>query len=271
MGTACYARPEGNGKGPTSEEDRTGRRACFARVEVLRNQEWKRKPATISPAQNVDRWQPAARRRQRILSLCDNYYCQVLRDPLDTQLREIAWTQASRRWEPPGGVVPADPRNYDASDEERLAGCLGLLHSYTHMVKLLQRRIDLTVDAALARGASYGQIAAMCGISRQAVRQRRLRHDQQTEPHRVRPSATASDQQRDLHMPDAQHRPLTRHCRRRPKQPRHHSDRVRAAPERRSGSTSSPRSSASRARSYWSGSTEWASSFGRHHRLLSRR
>jgi hypothetical protein len=119
----------------------------------------------------------------------------VFRDPLDTQLREIAWTQASRRWEPPGSVVPADPRDYDASDEERLAGCLGLLHSYTHMVKILQRRIDLTVDAALAHGASYGQIAAVCGVSRQAVRQRRLRHDQQTQPRRVQPTATPSDQQ----------------------------------------------------------------------------
>lgn len=119
----------------------------------------------------------------------------AFRDPLDTQLREIAWTQASRRREPPGGVVPADPRDHDASDEERLAGCLGLLHAYTHMVKLLQQRIDLTVDAALAHGASYGQLAAVCGVSRQAVRQRRLRHDQQTQPRRVQPTATPSDQQ----------------------------------------------------------------------------
>lgn len=91
--------------------------------------------------------------------------------------------------------MPADPGDHDASDEKRLAGCLGLLHSYTRMVKILQRRMDLTVDAALARGASYGQIAAVCGVSRQAVRQRRLRHDQQTQPRRVRPTATPSDQQ----------------------------------------------------------------------------
>ena len=40
---------------------------------------------------------------------------------------------------------------------------------------MLQRRIDLTIKDALDAGADYGQIAAACGVSRQAVRQRWIR------------------------------------------------------------------------------------------------
>lgn len=102
----------------------------------------------------------------------------VLSDPLDVQLREIAWVEVSRRWPSPGGIPPADPRDFEAGDDERRAGCLGLLRVYTRMIKILQRRIDATVNAALATGASYGQVAAACGVSRQAARQRWLRHRQ---------------------------------------------------------------------------------------------
>jgi hypothetical protein len=107
----------------------------------------------------------------------------VYSDPLTVQLREIAWSIAVNRWEPPGGIPPADPsRDFEASNAEHRAGCLGLLHAYTRMIKVLQRRIDVTVDAALDHGASYGQVAAACGVSRQAARQRWLRHHQPDEP-----------------------------------------------------------------------------------------
>ena len=102
-------------------------------------------------------------------------------DPLEVQLREIAWSVASRRWEPPGGIMPADPRDREASNDERRAGCLGMLRVYTRMTKVLQRRIDVTVNAALDLGATHGQVAAACGISRQAARQRWLRRNRQQE------------------------------------------------------------------------------------------
>ena len=96
-------------------------------------------------------------------------------DPLERQLREIAWTMASRSREPSGGILPADPQDFEARNDERLAGCLGMLRAYTRMIKVLQRRIDVTVNAALELGASHGQVAAACGVSRQAARQRWLR------------------------------------------------------------------------------------------------
>ena len=59
--------------------------------------------------------------------------------------------------------------------EERRTGSLELLAVYSQLVKVLQRRIDLTIKDALDAGADYGQIAAACGVSRQAVRQRWMR------------------------------------------------------------------------------------------------
>jgi hypothetical protein len=109
---------------------------------------------------------------------------------LDTQLHQMAWSIASRARP---GVSPAEPwdRDYEypASVEERRAGCLALLRVYTHMIKVLQRRIDLAVKEALSLDANYGDIAAACGVSRQAARQRWLRHREQYEapqgpPHR---------------------------------------------------------------------------------------
>lgn len=112
----------------------------------------------------------------------------VMVDPLTRQLRHIAWSIVVNHREPPGGIRPADP-NIDSLDfepssaEQRRAGALGLLRAYTRMIKVLQQRIDMTVDAALEEyGASYGQVAAACGVSRQAARQRRLRHHRPDEP-----------------------------------------------------------------------------------------
>src|SRR6266700_6931760 len=65
---------------------------------------------------------------------------------LDTQLHQMAWSIASRARP---GVSPAEPWDHDyeypATVEERRAGCLALLRVYTHMIKVLQRRIDLAV------------------------------------------------------------------------------------------------------------------------------
>jgi len=106
---------------------------------------------------------------------------------LDTQLHQMAWSIASRARP---GVSPAEPWDHDyeypATVEERRAGCLALLRVYTHMIKVLQRRIDLAVKEALSLDANYGDIAAACGITRQAARQRWLRHREQYEPPKVR-------------------------------------------------------------------------------------
>jgi hypothetical protein len=91
----------------------------------------------------------------------------------------MAWSLAGRRREPPGGIVPADPQDLDATSAERRAGCLALLRAYTRMIKILQQRVDVTVNAALAQGASYGQVASACGVSRQAARQRWLRRNKE--------------------------------------------------------------------------------------------
>ncbi len=60
--------------------------------------------------------------------------------------------------------------------EERRSGSLQLLALYSQLVKVLQRRIDLTIKNALDAGSDYGQIATACGVSQQAIRQRWLRH-----------------------------------------------------------------------------------------------
>ena len=63
-----------------------------------------------------------------------------------------------------------------------------MLSIYSWMSKILERRIDWTVNEALATGASYGDIADACGISRQAVRQRWLRLRQRRDITTVRPA-----------------------------------------------------------------------------------
>jgi hypothetical protein len=100
---------------------------------------------------------------------------------LGLQLHEIAWSAVKR--EPRQvSIEPADPwENFDGSLQERRVGCLRLLRVYSQMIKVLQRRIDLTVKDALATGSSYGEVASACGVSRQAIRQRWLRRQEQAE------------------------------------------------------------------------------------------
>jgi hypothetical protein len=99
---------------------------------------------------------------------------------LGFHLHRIAWSVVNAEM-PRGEVEPADPWDDDceASAERRRVGSLELLYVYTRMIKVLQRRVDWTVNEALASGASYGDIAAVCGITRQAARQRWLRRRQQ--------------------------------------------------------------------------------------------
>jgi hypothetical protein len=87
---------------------------------------------------------------------------------LASQLHEIAWSAVPRPAADPWGSAPG-------TREERRAGSLELLAVYSRLVKVLQRRIDLTIKDALDAGADYGQVAAACGVSRQAVRQRWMR------------------------------------------------------------------------------------------------
>ena len=89
----------------------------------------------------------------------------------------MAWSIASRSRPVP--QLLADPRDTLASDGERRAGCLGMLRVYARMSQIIQQRIDITTDKALQLGASYGQVAEACGVTRQAVRQRSLRRRQQ--------------------------------------------------------------------------------------------
>lgn len=87
---------------------------------------------------------------------------------LASQFHEIAWAavqgEAADPWTGAGGTR-----------EERRAGALQLLAIYSQMIKVLERRIDLTIKDALDAGSDYGGIAAACGVSRQATRQRWLR------------------------------------------------------------------------------------------------
>ena len=87
---------------------------------------------------------------------------------LASQLHEIAWSAVRRPAADPWGSAAG-------TREERRTGSLELLAVYSQLVKVLQRRIDLTIKDALDAGADYGQIAAACGVSRQAVRQRWMR------------------------------------------------------------------------------------------------
>ena len=88
---------------------------------------------------------------------------------LASQLHEIAWSAvregpAADPWAGAGGTR-----------QERRAGALQLLAVYSQLIKVLQRRIDLTIKDALDAGSDYGEIATACGVSRQAIRQRWLR------------------------------------------------------------------------------------------------
>jgi len=72
-------------------------------------------------------------------------------------------------------------------------GCLALLRVYTRMIEVLQRRLDLAVKEALALDATYSEIATACGVSRQAARQRWLRHRERYESPKVRLSGGPRD------------------------------------------------------------------------------
>ena len=87
---------------------------------------------------------------------------------LASKLHEIAWSAVPRP-----AVDPWDSAT--GTREERRAGSLGLLAVYSRLAKVLQRRVELTIKDALDAGADYGQVAAACGVSRQAVRQRWMR------------------------------------------------------------------------------------------------
>jgi hypothetical protein len=113
---------------------------------------------------------------------------------LGFHMHRIAWSvvieELPRRW-----IKPVDPwkdpedpgDDLEGSSKERRLGCLQVLYVYTRMLKILQRRIDWTVNEALATGADYGEIADACGVSRQAVRQRWLRRRQQGDVRTLRP------------------------------------------------------------------------------------
>jgi translation initiation factor IF-2-like protein len=107
-------------------------------------------------------------------------------------LHRIAWSVVEDEL-PHERVRPADPWRHvqtdknSASEAERRTGCLGLLYVYSLMIKILQRRIDWTINEALATGASYGDIAEACGVSRQAARQRWLRRRNRRDVRTVRP------------------------------------------------------------------------------------
>jgi hypothetical protein len=72
-----------------------------------------------------------------------------------SQLHEIAWSAVRGPAADPWGSA-------EGTREERRAGSLELLAVYSRLVKVLQRRIDLTIKDALDAGADYGQIATAC-------------------------------------------------------------------------------------------------------------
>jgi hypothetical protein len=104
---------------------------------------------------------------------------------LDIQLHEIAWSIAERTRPAIRPVEPWD-RDQPSTVEERRAGSLALMSVYTQMIKVLQRRLDLAIKEALTLEADYGDVGAACGVSRQAARQRWLRHCERYEFPKVR-------------------------------------------------------------------------------------
>jgi hypothetical protein len=99
---------------------------------------------------------------------------------LGFQLHQIAWSAVTERRIGPS-IELADPWEcFDASSQERRVGSLKLLGVYSQMIRILQRRVDLTIKEALATGSNYGEIAEACGVSRQAIRQRWLRREERS-------------------------------------------------------------------------------------------
>jgi Translation initiation factor IF-2, N-terminal region len=106
---------------------------------------------------------------------------------LASQLHKIAWSAvqgpAADPWAEAGGTR-----------EKRRAGSLQLLAVYSQLIKVLQRRIDLTIKDALDAGSDYGEIATACRVSRQAIRQRWLRRTAGSRWFEVRLSPRPGDQ-----------------------------------------------------------------------------
>lgn len=133
--------------------------------------------------------------RQRPLSPGDNYHCRMMNSRnLGFHLHRIAWSVVTEELSR-GQITPADPwldsgdpwEDPEGSESQRRTGCLELLYVYTRMIRILQRRIDWTVNEAIATGASYGDIASVCGTSRQAARQRWVRRRQRGDVRTMRP------------------------------------------------------------------------------------
>lgn len=100
---------------------------------------------------------------------------------LAARVHEVVWSAVQG--------PAADPWASTAGTrEERRSGALQLLALYSQLIKVLQRRIDLTIKDALDAGSDYGEIAAVCGVSRQAIRQRCLRHAADSRWHQVQVS-----------------------------------------------------------------------------------
>ena len=75
---------------------------------------------------------------------------------LGLQLHQIAWSAVTHERIGPG-IEPADPwERFEGSLQERRVGSLKLLRVYSQMIKVLQRRVDLTIKEALVAGSSYG-------------------------------------------------------------------------------------------------------------------
>src|ERR1700691_3491176 len=109
---------------------------------------------------------------------------------LASRVHEIAWSAvhgpAADPWAGTGGTR-----------EERRWGSLQLLALYSQLIKVLQRRIDLTIKDALDAGSDYGEIATACGVSRQAIRQRWLRRSTSSRWYEVRRPAPGPGSQTD--------------------------------------------------------------------------
>jgi hypothetical protein len=148
---------------------------------------------------------------------------------LASRVHEIAWSAvhgpAADPWAGTGGTR-----------QERRSGSLQLLALYSQLVKVLQRRIDLTIKDALDAGSDYGEIAAACGVSRQAIRQRWLRRTADPRWFEAwRPAPRAGDQAGRQPLPGGAQQAVLVRANRRPVSRRRRHAVPRRGPEMRSG------------------------------------
>ncbi|MFG1857148.1 hypothetical protein ACGFJT_35305 [Actinomadura geliboluensis] len=99
---------------------------------------------------------------------------------LQGEIYETGWRIARERLARQG-IKAGEPADHSFPDEQRRIAALTLLEVYRRLADALQTNIDLAQVHALGAGATYGDIGAACGVSRQAVRQRwqRLRQQRQ--------------------------------------------------------------------------------------------